>query len=162
MSVTKNMIRLDDAAEFSWGVGEFIALEVAKGASVRRLHEAFPDEVPNPIIVNRWRKRVPAFDLLMREAEEAKAEYLADEILELADDEGRQAAQARNAMEARKWLAGKLSADRFGSGGGQRNGVESHGVNLILTDEQLMAIASRALTDPSVVEGESERREEGD
>lgn len=142
MAVNEAMVLLRDVKQFDTGAAEFIVLEVARGASVRELHEAHEDIVPNPIVVNRWRKQYPAFDMVMREAEEAAAQQMAYEVLRIADDGERQAAQARNAMEARKWLAGTLS-ERFS---GRSQGGGSHGVTINadvrLTDEQLMQIAA--------------------
>lgn len=149
MSVDTNMIFLADAADFDFGKAEFIALEVAMGASVAELHELHSDRIPSPIVVNRWRERYPAFDLLMLEAERAKAEKLADETVRIADDEDRHAAQAANGIKSRQWLAAKLS-ERFGSTA--RGGGEVHIHNTVnLTDEQLLQIAGSAY-----IEGESE------
>jgi hypothetical protein len=145
MSLNEALVILRDVREFNVGSAEFIVLEVARGASVKELHEHHPERVPSPLVVNRWRRDVPAFDAVMREAEVAKAEGLADEVIRIADDDERQAAQARNAMEARKWLASKLS-EQFdsrnnwqGTGGGSGVRVE---LGVRLTDEQLMQIAA--------------------
>jgi len=160
MTVNQNVVFFADAAEFADAVGEFIATEVAMGASVSELHEAYPDRVPSPIIVNRWRKRILAFDLLMEEAEEAKAERLADQVVGLADDDSRQAAQVNNAVKARQWLAGKLHR-KYGEGLRKKEDEGMGGNLLLLTDEQLMRIAAQAvpnrgvLSAPEVVEGEA-------
>jgi hypothetical protein len=145
MSENQALVILKDIREFDVGHAEFIVLEVASGASVKELHECHPEMVPSPLIVNRWRRDVPAFDLVMREAEQAKAEGLADDVVRISDDEEIQAAQARNRMESRKWLAGKLS-EQFdarngaaGVGGGSGVRVE---LGVRLTDEQLMQIAA--------------------
>ena len=144
LSVNQSLVILRNVREFSRESAEFIALEVARGGSVAELHEHFEDKVPNPIVVNRWRKEIPQFDLLMREAEAAKAEKLADEVVGIADDTERQAAQAGNAIKARQWMAEKLSQDKFGKSVGATSGVVG-GVtvngNVYLTDEQLMVIA---------------------
>jgi hypothetical protein len=160
MSVNESMIFLADVQDFSPGVGEFIALEVARGAGLAELHELHPDRVPNPIVVNRWRKRYPAFDVLMGEAELAAAQKLAWEVVELADDEDRQAAQVRNAMDARKWLAGKLSESFGGGKAGPTVVINNNGARL--SDEQLMQIAQgRSLIEgeATVVEGDEDGSE---
>jgi len=151
---------LADADEFSAGVGEYIALEVARGASVAELHELYPERVPNPIVVNRWRRRYPAFDVLMGEAEVAVAQKMAWEVVSIADDESRISAQARNAMEARKWLAGKLH-ERYGSNPVINTGPVTIQNMVELSDAALMKIAGGA------IDGDYERlpepeEEEGD
>ena len=160
MGINDPVIFLKDAVDFDPGVGEFIALEVAMGGSVRELHEVDPERIPSPIVVNRWRRRHPEFDLLMIEAEEAKAEGLVDEILGIADDGERLAAQAGNAIKARQWLAGKLHK-RFGEG--KERGEVAMGGIMLMSDEQLMAIAAMAgpqLVGPEVIEGEVEISDE--
>ncbi len=145
MAINEALVILKNVAEFSVSAAEFIVLEVAKGSSVAELHEAYEDIVPNPIVVNRWRKAIPAFDLVMKEAEEAAAEEMAYKVVRIADDEELQAAQARNGMESRKWLAGQLSS-RFGAkGGGGVSGGLTINLGQRLTDEQLMEIAQGGL-----------------
>jgi hypothetical protein len=147
MSIESGLVLLRDVQEFSVETAEFIALEVAKGGNVKELHEAFEDTIPSPLVINRWRKQYPAFDLVMREAEEAKAQSLADEIIGIADDDKRQSAQARNAIESRKWLAGQLSEGfNKGSGGKGAGGVVIN-VGQRLTDDQLMKIAQGGFID---------------
>lgn len=144
MAINEALVIFRDVKEISQGAVEFIVLEVAKGASVRDLHECHEDLVPNPIVVNRWRRAYPAFDMLMKEAEEAAAQGMAHEVIGIADDPELQAAQARNAMEARKWLAGTLDG-KYGSGGGGGGGSGGGVVinqSVRLTDAQLMAIAA--------------------
>jgi len=153
MAVNEALVLFKDVAEFTPEAAEFIVLEVAKGASVRELHEAYEDRVPNPIVVNRWRKNYPAFDQVMKEAEAACADSMAYEVVRIADDDSRQSAQARNAIEARKWLAGQLDG-RFKSGGGHGgHGGVTINVGERLTDEQLEQIAAGGLP---VIEGECE------
>ena len=119
------------------------------GASVKELHDCHEEMVPSPLVVNRWRKNVPAFDLVMREAEEAKAQGLADEVIGIAADEERQAAISGNMIKSRQWLAGQLSEGfRKESQGGVKVDM-----NVRLTDEQLMAIAAGAFK-PDAIEGE--------
>lgn len=157
MAVNEALVILKDVKEFDVQAAEFIVLEVARGASIRELHEAHEDIVPNPIVVNRWRRNYPAFDMVMKEAEEAAAQGMAYEVLRISDDEDRQAAQARNAMEARKWLAGTLS-ERF-NGKAQTNagGVTIQG-GIRLSNEQLMQIAAGKFDaiEGEVIDGETD------
>ena len=144
MSVNQRMILLKDVREFSVEAAEFIALAVARGESIRDLHENCEDLVPSPLVVNRWRKQYPAFDAVMREAEEAKAQTLADEIIKIADDEERQAAQAGNSIKARQWLAGKL-AEKWGTAPVAQPAAVNITNMVQLTDDQLKAIAGSAI-----------------
>ncbi|GAF99274.1 unnamed protein product, partial [marine sediment metagenome] len=85
-------------------------------------------------------------DLVMREAEEAKAQGLADEVIGIAADEERQAAISGNMIKSRQWLAGQLSEGfRNGPQGGSSVKVD---MNVRLTDEQLMAIAAGKFEPP--------------
>lgn len=138
------MIFLKDVREFSVEAAEFIALAVARGESIRDLHENCEELVPSPLVVNRWRKQYPAFDAVMREAEEAKAQTLADEVIKIADDEDRQAAQAGNAIKARQWLAGKL-AEKWGTAPVAQPAAVNITNMVQLTDDQLKAIAGSAI-----------------
>jgi cell pole-organizing protein PopZ len=144
MSVNERAVLLKDVREFSVEAAEFIALAVARGESIRDLHENCEEMVPSPLVVNRWRKQYPAFDAVMREAEEAKAQTLADEVIKIADDEERQAAQAGNAIKARQWLAGKL-AEKWGTAPVQAQAPVNITNMVTLSDEQLLAIAGSAI-----------------
>jgi cell pole-organizing protein PopZ len=144
MSLNEALVILRDVREFNVGSAEFIVLEVASGASVKELHEHHPERVPSPLVVNRWRRDVPAFDAVMREAEEAQAQTLADEVIKIADDEERQAAQAGNAIKARQWLAGKL-AEKWGTTPVAQQPAVSITNMVTLSDEQLLAIAGSAI-----------------
>jgi hypothetical protein len=156
MSVNEPMIFLPDGPELTSDVAEFIALEVAKGHGLGYLHDCYPDRVPNPMVVKRWVKNNMQFQLLMAEAEDVRAERLADESVTIADDAGILAADKAQRIKARQWLAGKLN-DRYGSAPA-RDGKDSVGmVGIILTDEQLYAIAAKGLPAPEVFEGESKR-----
>jgi len=144
MSVDQRMVFLKDVREFSVEAAEFIALSVARGEAIKDLHEACGGLVPSPLVVNRWRKQYPAFDAVMREAEEAKAQSLADEVIKIADDEELQAAQASNAIKARQWLAGKL-AEKWGTAPVAQQGPVNITNFVTLSDEQLLAIAGSAI-----------------
>jgi len=144
MSVEGRLIILRDVAEFSVESAEFIALAVARGEAVKDLHDHCPELCPSPLVVNRWRRNVPAFDMVMMEAETARAQGMADEVIKIADDPELQAAQARNAIEARKWLAGKLDV-RYGSNAVAAVAPVSITNMVMLSDEQLMKIAGGAI-----------------
>lgn len=157
MSVVTIMEYFAGAEEYDHSVAEFIALEVARGIGLSELHEIYPDRVPNPLIVKRWAARNLNFKALMREAEETRAEKLADETITLADSKDILAADKAQRLKARHWLAGKLDERYSGGIRGEKGKVDLH-VGVILTDDQLMAIAAQAaLPAPGVIEGESRR-----
>lgn len=136
--------------------GRFIAGEYSRGSdSLLQLHEAHPDRIPSPYYVSKWRRQFPTFDLLMQEAERAKAEYLAFEQLQIADeDDGRPASATRNRLQVRQWLASRLDKDKYGTVSSvsvQHSGAVEHKHAHQLTDDQLKQIAARG-----VIEGEAE------
>ena len=144
--------------DYSIELAEWIAREYAMAdSSLADLHAAHPERCPDPLTVTRWRKRYPQFDLLMIEATEVRAEVLADSQLKIAGDDRRPAAQVRNMIQVRQWLAERLNRDRFGAS-------RSVDVNVTgeistkhvheLTRDQLIAIAQGA-----VIEGQAERIE---
>ena len=143
MSVSEAVIFKEETESYSLEKAKFIALEVATGASLAELHELHPDRIPNPIVVNRWRKRFPAFDVLMGEAEVCAAQKWAWETVKIADDEDLLAAQAGNAIKARQWLAGKLH-EAYGAAQKAATTVHVHNNSLALSDEQLLEIAGGA------------------
>ena len=148
-----HMVMLRNVRDFTVESAEFIAIEVAGGATVAELHECHGELVPSVLVVNRWRRKYPAFESLMREAEEAKAEVLAEGIVKIADDPELQSAQARNAIDARKWLAGRLH-EKYGKDVVAPVTGPGVSVNLVVSDEQLMQIAAGGLP---ALEGDSER-----
>lgn len=104
-----------DPARYTFDHASWIAQEHATGTSLQQLHEAHPDEVPSPAIIRRWRREFPAFDLVMVEAEETRADVLADATITVADDKTITAAQARNRIQSRQWLASRLNRAKYGS-----------------------------------------------
>ena len=146
---------------YDFGRAEWIAGEYATGATLRELSNLHPDVVPSPLVVSRWRKQYPAFDLLMKEASETRAQVLADETIAIADDRQHNAAQTANSIRARQWLAARLDRDRYGDAkqvtltqGASNDGLATY------TDAELQAIIAGALRESSV-EGEATRVETG-
>ena len=139
--------------EYTYKGGEWIALEHASGDSIQVIHRHHPDLCPAPMLVKRWRKRYPQFDALMVEAEETRADLLAEETITISDDPNLQAAAARNAIGTRQWLAERLNRGRFGNSRSvdvSVHGTIDHRHMAQLSDSQLLAIAQGA-----VIEGEA-------
>jgi len=135
--------------EYTFELGEWIALEYAGGDTLKHIHECHADRCPAPLYVRRWRKRYPQFELLMLEAEETRAELFADEQLSIADDPRRQAAAASNAIAVRRWLAERMDRNRYSKTkmiDVNVHGTVDHRHMAQLTDEQLAHIAQGAIT----------------
>jgi transposase-like protein len=87
-------------------------------------HICKANDFPNPSTIDAWRKAHPDFDKKYALAKERQAEKLAYETIAIADDGSRDVriddegnevvdhdhiARSRLRVDARKWLAGKLS-----------------------------------------------------
>lgn len=128
---------------------EWIALEYATGepfTGLSDLHRAFPETVPPPVVIRRWRSTFPAFDALMAEAEQARAVALMEATLPIADSVTLNAAQAKNAITARWRLAEALSPETFGARKTEKPPGDDDARTLLgsLTDAALMRIMAGA------------------
>lgn len=151
MSQLSNVMPLIDPRQYDRLRAESLALAHASGdpgTSLAELHRNAPDTYPAPIVVRRWRSVFPAFDALMREAEAARAVALMDQTIPIADDQERNAAQAKNAITARWRLAEALAPEIFGTRPAGKSPGDDDLTRLhVLTDAQLAMIARGA--DPS-------------
>lgn len=108
-------------------IGDEICERLINGESLRKICS---DEcMPNTATVCRWLAKHEAFREQYARAREAQADTLADEILDIADD-GRNdtyqdedgndrtnhevIARSKLRVDARKWLASKLAAKKYG------------------------------------------------
>lgn len=123
--------------------------------SLTRLWQSDPSFVPEPFVILRWRETIPRFRLLMEEAERCRAVVLLEECVDIADDTGRLAAQARNAMDARMKIAERFDSRRFGTGGRTDGAPIDNTPEALagMTTAQLMAVAQGALMDGGVAVG---------
>ena len=135
---------------------DFIADEFSRGVPVGQLCREYPDFLPGPMIVKRWRASYPAFDMLMKEAGEVRAEELIESTRETARDPDLQAAQARNIIAVDEKLAGYLDRKTYGSGGAQSVAQVGSVPVYLMSDDELLALASGKLRDVSI-NGECER-----
>jgi hypothetical protein len=141
------MIEPEPVATYNPSRAQWLAERYASGESgtgLSALAKAYPDTVPSPMVVRRWRVTWPAFDALMVEAEQLRADALMEATVDVADSD-RPAAQARNQIDARRRMAEALSPDRYRA----RDDKSQRTVMVLLTDAQLMAIARGA--DPSAL-----------
>ena len=89
-------------------VFEHVAKLYSEGWPLYKISEGF-EFVPSPMVLHRWRHEFPVFASLMADAASVRAERLVEECLEIADDENRGAAAARNAIGVRERLADRLA-----------------------------------------------------
>jgi hypothetical protein len=160
-----NTFLVRDPREYDFQMASWIAQEHAQGDTLLQLHQAHPDLVPAPMTVKRWRREFPAFDLLMIEAEHARADVLVDETFDIADGKGehkdRTAGAARNSIQARQWAASRLNAGRYGSkqtvqGTIDHSGTVKHESMSAYSDEDLQAIIRAGIkAETDTIEGES-------
>lgn len=157
-----NTALIANPAEYSFPVAEWIALEHAAGDSLKALHQAHPDTVPNPLVIKRWRRDYPAFEIMMREAEQARAEVLADETISIADNPRIKSARAGHQIRARQWLASKLDKDKYGNHQSVTTTAtgETDG-EAVYSDDELQAII-RAGMKANSIDGEASRIENAD
>jgi len=91
---------------------EEICEEIARGAALHRLCEDRKD-FPAESAVYRWLEKHDDFREKYARARERQAERRAEEIILIADTE-KDAAVARNRIDARKWAAAKLLPKKYG------------------------------------------------
>jgi hypothetical protein len=87
------------------------------------------DDLPKPTTIMRWLKELPEFREQYARAKELQAEFIADQILEIADDSGDDIKvddkgreyvdhdninRARLRVDSRKWCASKLFPKKYG------------------------------------------------
>jgi hypothetical protein len=154
---------VQDPREYDFQAASWIAQEHAQGDTLLQLHQAHPETVPAPMTVKRWRREFPAFDLLMLEAEHARADCLVDQTLDIADSDDRTAGAARNSIQARQWAASRLNQARYGQksvvdGSITHGGTVKHESMSVYSDDDLQAII-RAGVKADALEGESKRIE---
>lgn len=87
------------------------------------------DELPDKVTINRWRHRFPEFRTQYAQAKCEQADLLAEECLDIADDDSNDTkispegyeicntefiARSRLRIDTRKWLAAKLLPKQYG------------------------------------------------
>jgi hypothetical protein len=116
-------------SEFSQQIADQICERLADGESLRGICAG--DEMPNKSTVFRWLAARKEFSDQYARAREEQAETLADEIVEIADDDpgvisrgegdrvevsvdSAAVAHQRLRIDARKWVASKLKPKKYG------------------------------------------------
>jgi hypothetical protein len=115
--------------EYTKEMGDHICeLVSSTGYGLLKLTKLYP-ELPDKITINRWRHRVQEFRTQYALAKLEQADILAEECLEIADDDSFDVrtnedgydvcntefiARARLRVDTRKWLASKLLPKQYG------------------------------------------------
>lgn len=106
-------------SEFTQGMADRICEGLIDGKSLRTICRE--DEMPSTSAVCRWLKANGAFREQYAQARELQADALFDDILDIADGVAAlrggsdpDVARDRLSVDARKWMAGKLQAKKYG------------------------------------------------
>jgi hypothetical protein len=92
-------------------IAERICTEIAAGRPVFAICQE--DWCPSEFTVYRWLREYEEFSQAYAHARELQQERFAAEVVTIADSV-KDAALARNMMDARKWYAGKVSPKKWG------------------------------------------------
>lgn len=113
-------------SSFTQEIADTICLGLAEGVSLRVI--CAKDGMPDKATVFRWLAGNEAFRDQYARAREAQADFLAEEILQIADDGQNDTyltdnglavnhdaiARSRLRVDARKWLASKMAPKKYG------------------------------------------------
>jgi hypothetical protein len=121
------MAKLGRPSGYGAQIAEHICGEIAAGKSMRQICRA--QAMPDIATVFRWLARHAEFRDQYARAREAQADYMAEEILEIADDatndwtkredgsatiNAEVVQRSRLRVDARKWLMAKLQPKKYG------------------------------------------------
>ena len=98
-------------SKFTEEITAELCRRIASGRSLRSV--CGDPDMPNIDTVREWRLADAEFSAQYARAREARAEVLADEIIDIADS-AEDAQLARLQVDARKWAASKLDPKRYG------------------------------------------------
>lgn len=118
---------------------------IMDGYSLRKV-EAI-EGMPRRLTILKWLRENPNFQTQYAHAREEQAEYLADNILEVADDSSLPSDDRRVKIDARKWIASKLKPKKYGDST-QIKHADANGDKLSLS-ELLGSIDGRTASLPS-------------
>jgi hypothetical protein len=121
--------KLGRPLEYTKEMGDYICeLTASTGYGLLKLTRLYP-ELPDKMTINRWRHRLPDFRAQYALAKLEQADILAEECLEIADDDSQDiridedgnqvcntefTARSRLRVDTRKWLAAKLLPKQYG------------------------------------------------
>lgn len=94
-------------------LAQIIIARLAAGESLRSICK--PDDMPKESTVRLWATSDrDGFAAQYTRAREAQMDALAEDLLEIADDEDADVNRARLRVDTRKWLMSKIAPKRFG------------------------------------------------
>lgn len=117
--------------DYTSDLGDIICQGIAKGSSMVRVCEN-DDDLPEPRTVYRWLREHTEFRQNYEKAKEDQADRMVEEMLEIADDgsndwmeankpgdegykaNGEHIQRSRLRLDARKWVASKFKAKKYG------------------------------------------------
>lgn len=134
--------------EYTQEMGDYICeLVSSTGYGLLKLTKLYP-ELPDKMTINRWRHRVPEFRSQYALAKLEQADILAEECLEIADDDTFDVkinpetgdeycntefiARARLRVDTRKWLASKLLPKQYGQQAEEAKQVDKSVVEMLI------------------------------
>lgn len=107
------MAKAGRKSDYTDDLADYICDRIANGASMRRLCEE--DNMPDRTTVLRWLNERTEFAAKYARAREAQADYMDDQILDVANNSTNETANAdRVKILAYQWRAAKLAPKRYG------------------------------------------------
>lgn len=127
-------------------LGDEICFELSQGKSLVRVCRELGAEYRH---VFKWIAENPEFKDNYARARESQADYLADDVLDVADNPDIAPDDKRVRIDARKWVAGKMRPKKYG----ERQSIDLNAdINLsTLTDEQLASGIAQAAAEAGIV-----------
>ena len=124
------MAKVGRPTDYNETIAALICERVATSTlGLRKLCEHY-DDLPSKFTVNLWRYKHPEFSTLYAQAKLVQADLLAEECLDIADDDSQDIkidpetghelcnaefiARSRLRIDTRKWLAAKLLPKQYG------------------------------------------------
>lgn len=103
---------LPPCSSYTQEVADKICQRLMAGESLRKICQ--DEDMPGQATVYEWLTQESGFSEQYTKAREAQAETMADELLEIADDDTSDVNRARLRIDTRKWVAMKLKPKKYG------------------------------------------------
>lgn len=143
----EDKLKVGRPLDYTQEMGDYICeLVSSTGHGLLKLTKLYP-ELPDKMTINRWRHRVPEFRAQYALAKLEQADILAEECLEIADDDtfdtrtnedGYEVcntefiARARLRVDTRKWLASKLLPKQYGQNAEEGKPLDKSVVEMLI------------------------------
>ena len=108
------MAKVGRPSKYTKELGETICRRISKGESIRKLVK--DDKMPSSATIFNWLLDEDKKEFLehYEKAMNTKAELMFDELLEIADEKGKDVMRARLRVDTRKWYLSKVLPKKFG------------------------------------------------